>query len=143
LEQDDKARARARRDYLFAGATALAAAIVGIADRGMLSEIPIPVAVAAIILAAVVYVRVAYGLLRGRDDDSAAPATERMRRMAFIWLILTAVIGVAVVKDPAASVWEGGAAGLELRDWAAGAAGIAVVVAAIVRAVRMISLGRR
>ena len=92
----------AKREYLLAGALAMAAAVIGIAiesaegegtgRRGELLVVGL--------LAAVMYGRVAFGLLRRKDDDEAGPSAGRMRRMAIIWYLLAGVLGVAAARMP-------------------------------------------
>jgi hypothetical protein len=137
LEQERRARLRAKQNYLIAGGMAVAAAALGIVDDGVLAGVPTWLVAIVLALAAAAYVRVARGFLR-RDDDETGPSVERMRRMAFIWLALTVVLGVAVVRAPAAAFLEAGAAGLEPRGWAAASIGIALIVAACARAMSSI-----
>lgn len=134
MDDEQRERARAKRDYLIAGAVATAAAVVGIVDQGVLWGMPVWAVAAVVVLAAAAFVRAAYVLMH-RDDVDAGPTPERMRKMALVWLILAAVLGVAVLREPAAAFREAGAAGLRARDWAAAGAGVAVVVTACARAV--------
>jgi heme/copper-type cytochrome/quinol oxidase subunit 2 len=129
--------ARAKRDYLIAGGIAVAGAVVAIADQGELRGLPIWAVIAVVVLAAAAYVRAAYGLMR-RGEGDAGPAVERLRKMAIIWLVLAVVLGIGVLIGPVSAFREAGAAGLRLRDWATAAVGVAIVVAACVRALRVI-----
>jgi hypothetical protein len=135
VADERRERAQARRDYLIAGGMAMAAAVVGILDKGVLWGLPLWAVTAVVALAAAAYARLAYGFMR-RDDGESGPTTERMRKMTLIWLILTAVLGVAVLRAPATAFREAGAAGLRARDWVAAGAGVAVVFAACTHAVR-------
>ena len=132
-----KERAKARRDYLIAGALAMAAAIVGIVDQGAFLGAPLWLVAALMVLAAAACSRVVYSFSR-RDDGDTGPTVERMRKVALVWLILAAVLGIAVLRAPATALREAGTAGLRARDWAAAGAGVAIVVAACARAVRAI-----
>jgi magnesium-transporting ATPase (P-type) len=134
LDQQQRARARAKRDYLIAGAMALAAAAVGIVDQGAFSRAPLWLVLVVVALAAAAGFRVVYAFWR-RDDGDAGPTVERMRKMAFIWLILAAVLGAAVLRTPVVAFREGGASGLDPHDWAALAAGLVIFVAACARVV--------
>ena len=114
---------------------ALAAAVIGVVDQGACSSAPLWLVSVIVAVVAAACFRVVYVVSR-REEGDAGPTVERMRRMALIWLILAAVLGVAVLRAPLAEFREGGAAGLRARDWAAAAAGLTIVVAAGVRAVR-------
>jgi hypothetical protein len=142
LDQQQRARARAKHDYLIAGAMALAAAVVGIVDQGVLARAPLWLVSIVVALAAAAGFRVVYASWR-RDDGDAGPTVERMRRMAFIWLILAAVLGVAVLRTPVAAFREGGVSGLDPRDWAALAAGLVIFVAACTRFVWSLVMSKR
>ena len=135
MDQERDARARAKRDYLISGAIVLAAAVIGIVDQGAFSGARCWLVAAAIVVAAAVFFGVTRVFFRREEDDDAAPTVERMRKMAFIWLILAAVLGAGVLRAPAAALFEAGVAGPRPRDWAAAAAGLAIVVAACARAV--------
>jgi hypothetical protein len=134
VADEQRERAQARRDYLIAGGMAMAAAVVGILDKGVLRGVPPWAVIAVVALAAAACARVAYGFMR-RDDGESGPTVERMRKMTLIWLILAAALGVAVLRAPAAALREAGVEGLRGRDWAAAGAGVAVVLAACTRAV--------
>jgi len=121
---------------------ALAAAVVGIVDQGAFSGVPFWSVLIVVVLVATAYFRVVYALSR-RDDGDAGPAVERMRKMAFVWLILTAVLGVAVLRTPVVELREGGVSGLDPRDWAALAAGLVILVAACARAVWSLVMSKR
>ncbi len=122
----------AKREYLLAGALAMAAAVIGIAiesaegegtgRRGELLVVGL--------LAAVMYGRVAFGLLRRKDDDEAGPSAGRMRRMAIIWYLLAGVLGVAAARMPFAALLGYGPASLTPREWLAGVLGVAILAAA-------------
>jgi hypothetical protein len=140
--QQQRARTRAKRDYLVAGAMVLAAAAVGVVDQGAFSGAPLWVVSAVVALAAAACFRVVYTFWR-RDDGDAGPTVERMRKMAFIWLILAAVLGAAVLRAPLGAFREAGASGLGPRDWAALAAGLVVLVVACARAVWSLVLSKR
>jgi hypothetical protein len=137
VTDESKERSRAKREYLIAGALAMAAAVIGIAfesggldGSGRRGELLVVGA-----LAAVMYGRVAYGLLRRRGDDEGAPSAERMNRMAVIWYLLAGVLGAAVLRAPFGAFRSYGADGLVPREWLAGALGLAIVVSAAGRAV--------
>jgi len=128
---------RAKREYLIAGALAMTAAVIGIAfessdgdgaDRRM--EL-----FAVAILAAMMYGRVAYGLIKNKDGDSEPPV-ERMRKMAVIWYLLAGVLGAGVLRIPwYAFEAAGGTSGFAAREWLAALIGSAVVLAAVGRVV--------
>jgi hypothetical protein len=136
MSTKDEARARAKRDYLFAGAVAMAGAVLGIAadstddvGTGFGAELFV-----VAVLAALLYARVAYRLLREGDEDEG-PSTERLRKMAVIWLLLAGVLAFGMLRGPFRAFRDGGAGALALRDWLFAAAGAAILAVALVRAV--------
>jgi hypothetical protein len=138
-------RARAKREYLVAGALAMAAAVLGVAfepsdGAGGSQRLEL---VAIAVLAAVMYGRVAYGLLRRSDDDDSGPNAERMRKMAIIWYLLAGVLGAAILRAPYSVITTSGVEGLLPREWVAGALGVAILGAVAGRLILSLVSGKR
>ena len=145
MADESTERRLAKREYLIAGALAMAAAVIGIAiesaegeGTGRRGELLVVGA-----LAAVMYGRVAIGLLRRGDDDGSGPTVDRMRRMAVIWYLLAGVLGAAAARMPFAALRGYGAASLTPREWLAGVLGVAILAAAAVRVVMSFVKPRR
>ena len=74
--------------------------------------------------------------LRNMSADSVPDyPTDRLRKMTFLWLVLAAVLGVALVRVPAMELIDGRLADLSWRQWGSGASGVVVVAAAIWRGI--------
>lgn len=145
MTDESNERARARREYLVAGALAMAAAVLAVAfeasggERG--DRRLALLAVAA--LAAAMYGRVAWGLLRRRDGEpDPGPPADRMRRMAVIWYVLAGVLGAGLIRGPALALRGAGPEALAGREWLAAALGAALVVAAAARVVLFVARAR-
>ncbi len=120
----------ARKNYLAACSVAVLAAVLGVAFNPTDDDGGLAGGVRLIVVGIVAVGMLGWVVFKLRNisaDTGPDHPTDRLRKMTFLWLVLAAVLGVALVRVPVMELVDGRLADLSWRQWGSGGAGMVVV----------------
>lgn len=134
---EDSSR-EARKSYLTACSVAVFAAVLGVVFNPTDDDGGLAGGVRLIVVGIVGVGMLGWVVFKLRNisaDSGPDHSTNRLRKMTFLWLVLAAVLGVALVRVPVVEFADGRLADLSMRQWGSGVSGVLVVAVVTCRGI--------